>query len=263
MNLTLVRQCPNCSADLEEAQQYCGRCGQKTQLHRFNLVHIFHELFHAVTHADSGFLHLTKGLAVCPGHAAREYVLEGKRKKYFNPFTYLLIVLGITLLVYSVAHPYTRSHSSEAAAVQANSSAVNPQMKPYLERRQQVSAFFEKNSKVTLFFAIPIISLAFWLFFLRSGINYAEHLVANIFFAGFYMLFTALVLVPIMVVLHLKFLNTLQLAFQAVYLTIAYYQFMKYHRPVLYLRTALATVSGLLLWSAFSGGLVYLYIAFG
>ncbi|MCY7349575.1 MAG: DUF3667 domain-containing protein [Cytophagaceae bacterium] len=32
----------------------------------------------------------------------------GKRKRYFNPFTFLLLVLGFTIFVNSIFHPYSR-----------------------------------------------------------------------------------------------------------------------------------------------------------
>jgi len=262
MQLTALKSCPNCTSELDEAAQYCSHCGQHAHTHRFDLPHILHETFHAVTHADKGFLHLTRELALRPGLVAREYIQEGKRKRYFNPFTYLIIVLGILLLVNSITHPYTQRQTSTLA--KAPSARVSSPPSPYRERQAQVSAFFEKNNKLVLLFAIPIISLAFWLFFRRAGLNYAEHLVANVFFSGFYVLFTALVLAPLVALLQWKaYYNLAQMFFQLIYLAAAYYHFLAYRRPVLYLKTGLASACALLLWALFSGGLVFAYIALG
>ncbi|GEM_PF-4297466 len=79
--------CLNCGAAWQPGMNYCPQCGQKTDIHRLTFTHILHEFFHAFTHADKGIFHLLKGLATQPGTVAREYV-EGKRKKYFNPFTF-------------------------------------------------------------------------------------------------------------------------------------------------------------------------------
>jgi hypothetical protein len=90
--------CLNCMALLEPHQKFCAQCGQNADTHRLSLAHIWHDLVHAFTHADKGFLHLIRQLAVNPGKVAREYV-NGHRKKYFNPFNFLILVVGIASLV--------------------------------------------------------------------------------------------------------------------------------------------------------------------
>ena len=82
--------CLNCGTLLTADDNFCPHCGQKSRIHRLTLVHIFHEFFHSFTHADKGFLGITADLAAKPGIVAREYI-RGKRKKYFNPFTYYLL----------------------------------------------------------------------------------------------------------------------------------------------------------------------------
>ncbi|MFC5412374.1 DUF3667 domain-containing protein [Larkinella bovis] len=266
MSLTAVNECPNCTASLEEPFRYCPNCGQTTPIHRFNLPHIFHEIFHALTHADKGVLHLVKELAVRPGLVAREYILEGKRKKYFNPFTFLVLVLGLTVFLNSVFHPYTRSQNlvQKAEARPYGSERERQQMIGIAERRQNLQAFIEKRNNLILFLAIPIISMVYWLFFLRTGINYAEHLVAQVFFSSFYALLTALVLTPFRQLLpEGNAFNYSQLLVQLVYLTIAYYQFLPAHRPRSVLKTALVTLVGLITWAVFSVGVSSLYIIYG
>ena len=86
-------QCLNCSFDFKVGENFCSNCGQNTETHRLNVTHIWHDIFHAVTHADKGILHLIKQLAFNPGVVAKEYV-DGQRKKYFNPFSFLLCELN-------------------------------------------------------------------------------------------------------------------------------------------------------------------------
>ena len=89
-----VSHCSNCNALARTDDKYCSKCGQEIHVHRFTLGHIFHEFFHAFTHADKGIFYLLKELLVKPGTVAREYI-GGKRKKYFNPFTFFLILAGL------------------------------------------------------------------------------------------------------------------------------------------------------------------------
>ena len=86
--------CLNCEENLEVSAKFCPQCGQKTSTHRLTIAHILHDGLHALTHADKGIFHLLKDLAVKPGIVAREYI-AGKRKRYFNPFTFFLIMMGL------------------------------------------------------------------------------------------------------------------------------------------------------------------------
>ena len=85
--------CKNCEASFEG--KFCSNCSQTADIHRVTLKHFFHELFHAMTHTDKGILLLAKALLTRPGHVAREY-LDGKRKKYFNPLSFLVITAAIS-----------------------------------------------------------------------------------------------------------------------------------------------------------------------
>ena len=265
MTLTTVKTCPNCSAGLETRYTFCPQCGQNTHIHRFNLSHIAHEFFHAFTHADKGVLFLIKNLALRPGVLAREYVLEGKRKKYFNPFTFLLIVLGLNLSVNILVKPYTKEYSSQQSATPPATPNVPEATSPYLDRQRASSAYIEEHINIVSLLAIPLFALIFWLFFRRTGLNYSEHLVAHIFFAGFFSLISSVATLFLGFALshYLSHLNQFLLLFQLVYLTIAYYQFLSCEQPVRYLKISAATLSALAAWFIASGGAILIYIYFG
>jgi hypothetical protein len=86
--------CKNCENSFEG--KYCPNCSQKADTHRFTIKHFAHEFFHAFTHTDKGIFFLIKELFLRPGKVAREFN-AGKRKKYFNPITYLLIVMALQI----------------------------------------------------------------------------------------------------------------------------------------------------------------------
>lgn len=258
------KACPNCSAHLETTYHFCPHCGQTAFIHRFNLPHVFHEVFHALTHADKGVLHLIKELAVRPGVVAREYVLAGKRKKYFNPFTFLVLALGVTLFVNSIFHPYTRDLPSAPAAQNAPANPLRTPQAGFAVRQKNLQMFFEQRSNLVLFFAIPLFALVYWLLFLRSGINYAEHLVAQVLFSGFYALISLALVAP----LKLFFAGStrfagLQLLIQFLYLSFAYYQFMGPGRRWGLVKASAATLLVLLTWVVISFGGGYVYIRYG
>lgn len=113
------------------------------------------------------------------------------------------------------------------------------------------------------FAAILIFTLVFWLFFIRTGINYAEHLVANVFFASYFQLFAAIISVILSLIHQASIFTELQLGFQLLYLPVAHYQFVNYHRPVKYLLTLLAVILAIGAWGLLSWQTIRLYIVHG
>lgn len=264
MQLTSIKACPNCSADLDSGFKFCPNCGQDTHIHRFNLAHIFHEGFHAFTHADKGVLQLIWGLTIRPGVVAREYILEGKRKKYFNPFTFLLLVLGFAVFVNSYYKPYGNPGTNPVKPKAEVKQTATPTEQAMRQRRDATFSVLNKKANLIAFAAIPLFTLVFWLFFRRTGINYAEHLVANILFAGYFQLFAAIVtLVLGLLNVHTSTVSEQQLIFQVIYLPIAYYQFLHYRRATKFLLPLLASLLAVGVWILLSSQVIRFYIMYG
>lgn len=159
--------CKNCGSEV--AENYCPKCGQKSDTHRFTIKHILHDFFHSFTHVDSGILYLIKELFIRPGTVIREYT-EGKRKKYFNPFQYLVLSTAAVVFI----------------TIKFDLSTLimgNVQMKGELAGafQQQFIKFLYQYFNVFQFGIIPVTSLYSYLFFRKSGYNYAENLVLNSF----------------------------------------------------------------------------------
>lgn len=254
--------CINCGAYIPENQKYCGQCGQLSHVHRFTIVHFFHEFFHAFTHADKGIFHLLAGLATQPGKVAREYI-GGKRKKYFNPFTFFLIMMGIYVLssqLFSTPDP----ESTIPAGIQRipNENARAKAIAMY-ERGMQVRKFTTKNGNIMSMVAIPLIAFVFWIFYRGRQCNYAEHLTANMMFTTFANLVFTLLIFPLQKWAGPSFSPwAIYLAFllQAVYYTWAYTQFFKARAAGAYVKAFFVSVFAVLLWFFFSTSLMALYI---
>ena len=87
--------CKNCGNQFEV--NFCNVCGQKPA-HRLDVKHVLHETIHVFTHADKGIFAFIPNILTRPGIMALEYV-QGKRKKYFNPFQYLLLIVGVVVFL--------------------------------------------------------------------------------------------------------------------------------------------------------------------
>jgi len=87
--------CKNCGHQVD--LKFCPNCGQKASVKRLEMKSVLTELPHSVFHIDKGFLFNVTQLFKRPGYAIKDY-LEGKRKNFYNPLAYMLVVLGTMLL---------------------------------------------------------------------------------------------------------------------------------------------------------------------
>lgn len=84
--------CKNCNTELQG--NYCHTCGQKNSTGRLTMFMLLHSLFHGIFHCDRNILYTYYALFTRPGKMIAEYI-AGRRIRYFNPFTTLIITAGI------------------------------------------------------------------------------------------------------------------------------------------------------------------------
>ena len=158
--------CKNCGYSF--IGNHCSNCGQKIA-HRLDTKHIVHEAVHVFTHADKGLFALIPMVLFRPGILALEYI-EGKRKRYFNIFQYLVFVVGISVFIMSKTDfmdTVVQTVNPDISKASARVQAVQNQWMNVL--RQYMNLF--------LFALIPVFSFFSWLFFRSKTYNYAENLV--------------------------------------------------------------------------------------
>ena len=218
----LATNCLNCQTSLAGEEHFCPACGQSTKTHRLTIIHFFHEVFHALTHADKGIFHLLKCLAIRPGTTAKEY-LQGRRKAYFNPFTFFLLIMGVYVFlnIYSNSSVKTIRPNSAVLASMPTQAAKQKYI-TRMKRVDTVSRFTRNNGNILGMIAIPYISLITWLFFRSKHYNYAEHLTANMMFITFSNLLFALLVFPLLALTRNsgaeRYLVWIGLLIQSVYL---------------------------------------------
>jgi hypothetical protein len=229
--------CLNCDAHLNQQSRYCAACGQRSDVHRLTLVHILHDFFHAITHADKGIFHLFRELALRPGIVAREYV-AGKRKKYFSPFTFFLITMTVYVLVGMYFRPQANNQAPDKAVIaRIPSEEGRRQYITMTTRGAEISGFMNKNGNIVAMFAVPFIAFITWCFWRSSGYNFAEFLVASLLFVTFGNLIFSLLVNPLQALFRgsviASFMVPVGLLLQTCYYTFAYHQFLpSSHRSV-------------------------------
>jgi hypothetical protein len=163
--------CKNCGNSFTE--EYCNRCGQKVS-HRITIKHIFHDVTHAFTHADKGIFNLFLQLFIRPGKVAREYIIEGKRKKYFNPFQYILILGSIAAFVAVNSHYMENTMAVIAKPGLAYSARQ-------LKFIHTIGTIQSKYYNFIILLQLPFVAYASFLWYRKFKINYAEHLTLQTF----------------------------------------------------------------------------------
>jgi hypothetical protein len=187
--------CKNCENTFEG--KYCPNCSQKADTHRFTIKHFAHEFFHAFTHTDKGIFFLMKELLIRPGKVAREFN-AGKRKKYFNPITYLLIVMALQLYLSEksgiTSYYMEQMQKSNQTEVKVGADSQYKNVTALVTTAEQT---IQENGKVFNFLFLPVLAFLTWGFFKRAGSNYAEVLVLDVMYmAQTLLLFIVLCIIP-------------------------------------------------------------------
>ena len=91
--------CLNCEKTISSNDKFCSHCGQINNTSRINLKYYFSEYLSGIFSFDNRFIKTIIPLIFKPGKVTRDFI-DGKRKKYVNPFQlYLNITIIFFLLI--------------------------------------------------------------------------------------------------------------------------------------------------------------------
>lgn len=149
------KSCLNCGHTI--SGEFCSHCGQKSDTARITPHSLIkNDILGSIWHVEAKFFHTLKDVLFKPGQTAMDYI-SGKRIKYYNLFSLLLILFGFNVLA---LHFYLDLNPKEIPADSSN-----------------IIDFFSKYSKTILFVLIPILALNAWILFKRIKLNLAEHII--------------------------------------------------------------------------------------
>ncbi|MEO7990558.1 MAG: DUF3667 domain-containing protein [Chryseolinea sp.] len=240
--------CKNCSAPL--TGKFCQECGQKADTHKITLSHLFHEFFHALTHTDKGILLLVKEMILRPGFVAKEYI-DGKRKKYFNPFSFLVIASAIYALVV-MKSGYFEAMGGGGNGVRSFG-RMPEQFAMYM--RESMEIFIHHGKIISLVLVVPLMTFLSWIFFKKPRYNFAENLVLQSLMMGQINLFMVIIFIPLYLIFgHARLNNNIfQITF-LVYMIVAFKQFFDNNIFIIIIKTIIIHVMFILLyWSLLIG----------
>lgn len=207
-------KCKNCGKEIQV--KYCSYCGQEVIKERLSIGELTRKFFETITHAELGILRLIKELCIKPGVVSREYI-NGKRKKYFSPIKYLIIVVSISAIMVVNFEGYGIDYEP---AFSEGSKIDDLVEQKYINH---------KYYKYLLFLSIPLAALVTRIVFRRSGNNYAEDLVLNTYVLSQVVLFHTIIVTPLLIFSSSldDWIILIYLNLSALYIIFAYMQFYK------------------------------------
>jgi hypothetical protein len=172
----MSNSCMNCGTPFTSEQKFCSACGQRTNVSTpVTMRDIGHDLVHAITHADHSIFALIRSLVTRPGYVARDFI-EGRRKRHFGPFAFLLISVGVAS---AVIHwlgedwfaPFKHGHAGD---------------------------LLQRYINLVILLRMPLLAVFCALLFRGARLSFAEHLVLAAYTSGFNALFSAFVETPLL-----------------------------------------------------------------
>jgi hypothetical protein len=152
--------CGNCGASL--STRYCPQCGQHERgSRRLRLRDIAAHCTQALLDTESALPATLIGLCRNPGQLCLGYV-HGKRKRYMNPFAYLLVAATLQIILSALLHGVG-----------------------WLPRRaDETGALPDDALTGLLFIAVLPLALLWMKLFARSGKNFAENYLLGVYLVG-------------------------------------------------------------------------------
>lgn len=174
--------CKNCANKFQGS--YCNHCGQKV-ITRLNASFLWHGLRDELLEIDRGLLLTFKELWTHPGLMVAKYI-GGDTKKYYSPIKYLIFWSAIVIILFSFVGDNNFNLSSNSKAFSSKS------FPEFLESLGSITAFY---ANFYFFGLVPFLSLAVKLFHRKSGFNFIEIMISNLYLLGqwsFALIFLAL-----------------------------------------------------------------------
>ena len=157
-------ECKNCNSLFEG--KFCPQCGQAASTQRINALYFLHDIPHSVLHVDKGFPYTFYQLVKRPARALDEY-LAGRRVSYDRPFSYVLIMSAITVLIIGRIRSFMQQLQQHTG-----------------EEPLAHTSFLSHYQAVFISLMIPLTGAITWLVFRKNKYNFWEHILINTYLAA-------------------------------------------------------------------------------
>lgn len=241
---TTNTNCRNCDQPI--SGDYCMHCGQRASVHKVTFKETWQDFWDLVFSVNAPLVSTLKLLFINPGVLFRGY-LEGKRKRYYKPVAFFLLVTLIHVLIRSFI-----GYDALAHLESREDSGID------MTKMMEAGHFMFENINNLLFFFVFALGLLLKAFFYKRN-TLAEFIAVSFYLVGVYILIGTL---------NLFFMNYVNgqvqyLAILVMLIYISYAMVSWFRRPVfgIIVKTTLAYFAAFLVYTFFAFGLSYLIIS--
>jgi hypothetical protein len=169
--------CKNCKSPV--SREYCKECGQRTSVEKVTFKETFQDLADNFFSVNAPFFKTLKLLFVNPGKIFREF-LNGKRKTYYKPVSFFILITLVYLLVRALIDYDPFQNSTITVKDDSQSQLLT-----------QARNFMMLNIDKFLFLFVINVSILLKIFFFKRY-RLAEYIAIGFYIAGVYTLFTTI-----------------------------------------------------------------------
>lgn len=175
--------CKNCQTNLIRESKFCTKCGAKIITNRITFSSLSEEFFSSFISWDNKFLKTIKHLITKPEEVIGSYI-NGVRKRYMQPFAFLIIILTIYGIYLYFAKDFLTGQIEELISAQKEN-VINNGTKN-TEVMEKMALVYEKFNKIYYnglfnhpnlfsFLFIPVSGLVSLIVFRKPKYNFIEH----------------------------------------------------------------------------------------
>ncbi|MFV0539953.1 MAG: DUF3667 domain-containing protein [Aestuariibaculum sp.] len=167
--------CKSCSNPITDNDKFCPNCGGKTVNGRLSIKGTWNEFIGPFFNWENNFWRTFFSLFKNPKDVLEAYI-SGARKKYFQPFTYLILYTTIAVIFYKIFPLEISVDFSDFVAdgnkINANGSTLSFDINGFVKIMYSYYNFF-------MLALLPFYAIITYLVFIKREHNFSEHLVFN------------------------------------------------------------------------------------
>ncbi|MBW8242776.1 DUF3667 domain-containing protein [Muricauda oceani] len=205
--------CKNCDTRLRTDFLYCPACGGKVIRNRITVKNLWTDVLERYFNLDNTFVNTFVHLFSKPEVVIEGY-LQGLRRKYLNPISYLGIALTLSgLIVFMMAKSID---FMQFDAFDTKTQTVF---------QEKLMGFIMDYQALIFIIYIPLMAISGWLCFDKKGYNFAERTIIFMYVLAHYSIFLFLPSVLVLLFIpeyyiHFSFIGSLAMVVYATYAVI-------------------------------------------
>ena len=234
--------CKNCDARLRTDYLYCPACGAKVIRNRITIKNLWTDFLERYFNLDNTFIRSLVHLTTKPEVVIEGY-LQGIRRKYLNPISYMGIAITLSGLIV-----FLMVKSGDAINFNMINNGVTTKYQEKL-----MDFILDYQALIFLLF-VPMMTIAGWLCFDQKRYNFAERTIIFIYSLGHYSVIIFLPSILLLLFMPEQYVNfsLIAMLLMMVYTTYVIVRISKSRRIALFGRLLLFYFILLVLYLGFS-----------